>query len=100
MPIDRGMDKEDVVIYAEEHYSDIKESEVMPSVAARRRRGAVTLRETGQTQKDKHHGWHCRVGSRGTAQRTHPQNRGRPTDRKETVVTRGGGRGGGEKSGV
>ena len=54
MSINRGMDKEDVVIYIMEYYSAIKKKEIMPFAATLMDLEIVILSAVSQTKKDKY----------------------------------------------
>ena len=54
MSIDRGMDKEDVVIYKMEYYSAIKKNEIMPFATTWIQLEIIILSEVGQAEKDKY----------------------------------------------
>ena len=56
MPINRGMDKEDVAyIHAMEYYSVIKNNKVMPFAATWMGLEFIILSEVSQTDKDRYH---------------------------------------------
>ena len=56
MPIDRGMDKEDVVpIHTVKCYSAMKKNEIMPLAATWVDPEMIILSEVSQTEKDKYH---------------------------------------------
>ena len=52
MPVNRGMDKEDVDIYTMEYHSAIRKSEIMPFVATWMDRETVTLSEGRQRRRN------------------------------------------------
>ena len=53
--LNRGMDKEDVIIYTMEYYSAIKKNELMPFAATWMDLEILILNEESQTEKDKYH---------------------------------------------
>ena len=56
MPINRRMDKEDVLhIYMMEYYSAIKNNEIMPFEAAWMQLEIIILSEVSQKEKEKYH---------------------------------------------
>ena len=55
MSINRGMDKEGMIIYMMEYYSAIKKNDIMPFVATWINLEITTLSEVNQTKKDKYH---------------------------------------------
>ena len=55
MSINRGLDKEYVVIHVMEYYSAIKKNKIMPFAATWMDLEIVILREVSQTEKDKYH---------------------------------------------
>jgi len=54
MPIDRGVDKEDVVIYTMECYPAIKKNEIMPFATTWIHLRIIILSEVSQAEKDKY----------------------------------------------
>ena len=55
MPIDRPMDKEDVVHIYNEYYSSIRRNEIVPFAETLVDLEIVILSEVSQIQKDKYH---------------------------------------------
>ena len=56
MPINRWMDKENVVyIYTMKYYPAMKKSEIMPFAATWMDPGIIILSEVNLTEKDKYH---------------------------------------------
>ena len=55
MSINRGMDKEGMIIYMMEYYSAIKKNDIMPFVATWMDQKSVIPSEISQTEKEKYH---------------------------------------------
>ena len=55
MSINRGMDKEGMIIYMMEYYSAIKKNDIMPFVATWMDLEIVILSKVNQTEKEKYH---------------------------------------------
>ena len=55
MPINRRLNKGDVVLYTADYHSATGENKTTPSAATRMHRETVILSEVSQTEKDTHH---------------------------------------------